>query len=91
MYPIRTMDEIESLRHRLDYVTLVTEALWSFFVDQGYEEQQLVDRIASIDLSDGRLDHRHAHHATCGNCGAAVAGDRCQFCGAKVNDPFALS
>ncbi len=91
MYPIRTMDEIEGLRHRLDYVTLVTEALWSFFVDQGFEEQQLIDRIASIDLSDGRLDHRHVHHTTCRQCGAAVASDFCQFCGTRVNDPFAVS
>lgn len=91
MYPIRTMDEIEALRHRVDYLTLVTEALWSFFVDQGYEEQQLMDRIGTLDLSDGRMDNRHVHHTTCRQCGAAVSGGYCQFCGTRISDPFAVT
>ena len=83
------IDEIDTLRHRLDHLTLVSEAPWSFLQDQGYTEEQLADRILSIDLSDGRLDHRHVHRVMCSNCGAAMTSDHCQFCGARVNDPFA--
>lgn len=88
METLIAIDEIDTLRHRLDHLTLVSEALWSFLQDQGYTEEQLVDRIERIDLSDGRLDHRHVHRVTCTNCGAAVTTDQCQFCGLRVNDPF---
>lgn len=64
------MDEIVGLRHRLDYLTLVSEALWSFIADQGHTEGQLKDRIERIDLSDGRLDNHHIHRVTCTKCGA---------------------
>ncbi len=91
MDTLLAIDEIDGLRHRLDYLTLVSEALWSFFEDQGYAEQQLLDRIKRIDLSDGRLDNRHVHRVMCMNCGAAITTDQCQFCGARVKDPFAAT
>jgi hypothetical protein len=88
METLIAIDEIDTLRHRLDHLALVSEALWSFLHDQGYTEEQLVDRIEKIDLSDGRLDHRHAHRVICANCGAAVTTEQCQFCGLRINDPF---
>jgi hypothetical protein len=88
METLIAIDEIDTLRHRLDHLNLVSEALWSFLQDQGYTEEQLVDRIERIDLSDGRLDHRHVHRVTCINCGAAVTTDQCQFCGLQIDDPF---
>lgn len=84
------MDDIVGLRHRLDHLTLVSEALWSFIADQGHTESQLKDRIERIDLSDGWLDNRHTHRVTC-KCGAVILTDRCQFCGARVDDVFAAA
>jgi len=82
-------DELDDLRRRLDYLTLVTEALWSFLLDHGHTEEQLLDRINEIDLSDGRIDRRHVHRVICANCGAAVTTDHCQFCGTLIRDAFA--
>jgi hypothetical protein len=89
MESVASIEEIDDLRHRLDYLTLVTEALWSFLLEQGHTEAELIDRINAIDLSDGRLDSRHVHRVTCANCGAAVTTDHCQFCGAHIQDVFA--
>ena len=85
------MDEVIALRHRLDYLTLVSEALWSVIADQGHTERQLQDRIKRIDLSDGRLDNRHLHRVSYARCGAVILTDRCQFCGARVEDVFAAA
>lgn len=85
------MDDIITLRHRLDHLTLVSEALWSFIADQGHTEQQLQDRVKRIDLSDGRLDNRHLHRVSCAKCSAVILTDRCQFCGAGVDDVFATA
>lgn len=84
-----SIEGMDDLRHRLDYLTLVTEALWSFLLDHGHTEAELLDRINEIDLSDGRLDHRHVHLVACANCGAAVTTDHCQFCGTHIRDVFA--
>lgn len=84
-------DDIVGLRHRLDYLTLVSEALWSFIADLGHTEGELKDRIERIDLSDGRLDCRHIHRVTCTSCGAVILTDRCQFCGARIDDVFAAA
>jgi hypothetical protein len=84
-----SLEHVEDLRFRLDHLTLVTEALWSFFVDQGCTQQQLVDRMTSLDVMDGRLDNRRVHRGVCTKCGASVATDRCQFCGTQFHDPFA--
>ncbi|HEY7563711.1 MAG TPA: hypothetical protein VIA81_02205 [Acidimicrobiia bacterium] len=84
-------DEVMALRHRLDYLTLVTEALWSFISDQGHTEQELQDRIRRIDLSDGRLDNRHLHRVSCTRCRAVILTDHCQFCGTRVEDVFAAA
>ena len=91
MDDLRATEDILGLRRRLDYLTLVSEALWSFIADQGYSDEQLQDRIKRIDLSDGRMDNRHLHRVTCTKCGAVILTDRCQFCGLRVNDVFAAA
>ena len=88
---MNVIDDIVGLRHRLDYLTLVSEALWSFIADLGHTEGQLKDRIEQIDLSDGRLDNRHIHRVPCSGCGAVILTDRCQFCGARIDDVFAAA
>jgi hypothetical protein len=84
-------DEVMALRDRLNYLTLVTEALWSFIADQGHTEPELQDRIRQIDLSDGRRDNRHLHKVPCTKCGAVIVTDHCQFCGTRVEDVFAAA
>jgi hypothetical protein len=91
MDTLMAIDEIDTLRHRLDQLTLLSEALWSLLRDQGYTDEQLVERIERIDLSDGWLDGRHVHREMCIDCGAAMTTAQCQFCGARVDDPFAAA
>lgn len=85
---LRTIDSLEDLRHRVDYLTLVSEALWSFIRDQGHTERELTDRIDTIDLSDGTRDRRHTHRSRCTRCGSMITSTHCQFCGARRSDPF---
>jgi hypothetical protein len=84
-------DQVMALRDRLNYLTLVTEALWSFIADEGHTEAELQDRIMRIDLSDGRRDKRHLQRASCTKCGAIIVADHCQFCGTRVEDVFAAA
>jgi hypothetical protein len=85
---LRTIDTLEDLRQRVDYLTLVSEALWSFLQEQGHTEAELVKRIETIDLSDGTRDRRHTHRSRCMRCGSMITTTHCQFCGARRHDPF---
>lgn len=88
--------EVLELRNDIERLLMITEALWSFLQkEHGYTEDDLIKRIAEIDLRDGKLDGRVAQgegsvHA-CEVCGRAVGRRRptCLYCGAAiVNRPF---
>ena len=85
------LDELEA---RLDKTELVCEALWTLMRDKlGIADEQLVNRINDIDLSDGKLDGKVRRSATpCAKCGRNVASRfaRCMYCGQPMaKQPFA--
>lgn len=82
-------DDILDLNDRVDRLILVVDAMWSLLEDAGYTDEQLVERIEQIDLSDGTSDGKRTPRATtCVSCGAKVPGGSptCQFCGTQVDD-----
>jgi len=78
--------ETELMRHDIDRLLLITEALWTFLKkEHGYSDEQLADAVKEIDLRDGRLDGR-AEKATaraCPKCGRpnSTKFSRCIYCG----------
>lgn len=72
---------------RVDRLILVVDAMWSLLEEAGYTDEQLRERITSIDAEDGVQDGRRTPRPSpCRNCGAKVAAGltSCQFCGSPV-------
>jgi hypothetical protein len=92
-----TQNQIYVLRDEIERLLIINEALWSFIRDQhGLSDEDLIKKIAEIDLKDGKLDGRVAPEAKdldkCPQCGRPVGKKRqtCLYCGAAlVRDPFA--
>ena len=79
-------EQMADVNNRLDRLSLLCAAMWSLLKDQGLTDQQLLDRMKEIDLSDGRLDGKFTPKkdvATCPNCGRAMSRrhSRCLYCG----------
>ena len=82
------------LEAKCDRALLVCEALWTILRDKlGVPEEELVQRVNEIDLTDGRLDGKvrklKAH--SCPSCGRTIAKrfPKCIYCGQPVvHDPF---
>ncbi len=87
---------IEFLKSDLERVLMINEALWIFIKEQhGYTDEDLIKKIAEIDMRDGKLDGKVApevkENNACGNCGRPIGRRRliCLYCGtALVRDPF---
>ena len=90
----RARSEVAELEAKCDRALLVCEALWSRLRDRlGITEEELVQRVNDIDLSDGTLDGKvrkpNAH--ACPSCGRTIAKrfPKCIYCGKPVvHDPF---
>jgi hypothetical protein len=73
---------------------LVSEAVWSLVSEKlGLTQEELLDRVNEIDLSDGRLDGKVRREATkCSKC-QRVSAQRfraCVYCGHPLEaNPFA--
>jgi hypothetical protein len=87
--------EVEMLKVDVERLLMITEALWTMLREQhGYGDDELVARIAAIDMRDGRLDGKVSASGgavKCPRCGRAVSKRRpvCIYCGtATVPDPF---
>jgi len=84
----------ETLEARVERLALVCEAMWTLLRDKaGVTEEELIDRVMTIDLSDGTLDNKaqRKHVRKCHKCKRPVGKrfDRCMYCGAPVaRDPF---
>ncbi len=83
-------DELEA---RCERALLVCEALWTIMRDKlGVPEEELVNRVNEIDLSDGKLDGKVRRTAVqCGKCGKKVARrfQKCIYCATPIEtDPF---
>jgi hypothetical protein len=81
--------EAELLRHDVDRLLLITEALWTFLKkEHGYTDEQLADAVKEIDLRDGRLDGKAAKAPPqpCPKCGRVNSGKQslCIYCGAAL-------
>jgi len=79
------MTETELLRHDVDRLLMLTEALWGFL-------KQLADAVKAIDLRDGRLDGKAAKAppTACPQCQRLNSAkfSRCIYCGSPL--PVAL-
>ena len=76
---------IDFLEERIDRLALVNEALWRLLKEKvGISDQEMLDRIQEVDLSDGRLDGRVRHASvTCPKCKRTIGSRhrRCIYCG----------
>ncbi len=81
-------DATERLEGGMDRVALVCRAMWSLLAEKtGATEQELIDRVREVDLSDGRLDGRvRGTPVKCEGCGRTLNArhERCLYCGGPV-------
>lgn len=90
----RVGTNVKELEIRLDRTLLACEAMWTILRDKlGVTDQELVDRINEIDLSDGKLDGKVRKTAVaCPTCKRTIGSrfPQCMYCGQPiVHDPFA--
>ena len=80
--------KVVELESRCDKALLVCEALWTIMRDKmGVSEQELVDRVNEIDLSDGQLDGKVRRvSGLCPNCNRTVSSrfSKCMYCGQPI-------
>ncbi len=77
--------QLGDLNDRIDRMLLVMDALWDLLKEQGYTDEQLMERIHALDSADGTLDgKRTPTPIACPKCGSMIAAGRetCVFCGA---------
>ena len=84
---------IDALEDRLESALLVCEAMWSLLRDKvGVTDEDLVQRINDIDLSDGTLDGKvRKTPVSCPKCSRTIARrmPQCMYCGQPImHDPF---
>lgn len=75
------------MEDRIDRLILINAAMWSLLKEQGFTDEQLADRVRSLDEADGVPDGKMTPAATiCRSCGAKVGAGlpACQFCGVEV-------
>ena len=82
------------LEARLDRALMTVEAMWVLMKDKlEVTDEELVEMIIEIDLSDGQIDGRARHPAQkCSACDRAVAAKfiQCIYCGEPItHQPFA--
>jgi ribosomal protein S27AE len=77
---------VKFVEDRLDRLTLVNMAMWSLLKDKtGVTEEDLINRMVEIDISDGRADGKVTPGVRkCGKCGRTLAAKhrKCLYCGA---------
>jgi hypothetical protein len=84
------------LRAEIERLLMITEALWEFLKQEhGYSDEDLIKRIAEIDIRDGKLDGRVHPESSgpkeCPDCGRPIGRRRptCLYCGTPlVRGPF---
>jgi hypothetical protein len=91
----RALSHSEALEARCDRLAVLCEAMWTLLRDQlNLTDEQLLDRINEVDLTDGRLDGKveRGSAITCHKCNRNVARKfaKCMYCGEPLaHDPFA--
>jgi len=78
---------VRHIEERLDKLALVCRAMWSFLREATeLTDQDLIERVKEIDLSDGKLDGKvRKPIAKCPKCGRVMSSrhSRCIWCGAE--------
>ena len=90
----RVSSDVGELDSRLERTLLACEAMWTILRDKlGVTDEQLIERINEVDLSDGMLDGKvRKTPVSCPRCGRTISPKfpKCMYCGqAIVHDPFA--
>jgi len=85
----RATTKVDGLQFDIERLLMITEALWTIMRDEhGYSDEQLVEKIAEIDMRDGKLDGKvkTAQILKCPNCGRTLMKHHpaCLYCGAAV-------
>jgi ribosomal protein S27AE len=76
---------IAELEDRVDQLAMITAAMWTLLRrDSGLTDEQLMQQVEAIDLSDGKLDGKVRRESrACPKCHRNVASRhvRCVYCG----------
>lgn len=88
--------DIHIMQQQIEKLLMINEALWTFIKEKhGLKDEDLIKRIAIIDMKDGKLDGKVAPEKKevqeCPKCGRKVGKHRptCRYCGEPiVHDPF---
>ncbi len=86
--------QLYDLNDRIDRVLLVVEAMWALLEESGYTREQLAERIAELDGSDGVQDGKATPPPVpCPKCGARMSAGApsCQFCGYDNPEPHPMA
>ncbi len=89
----RAQSEASEVDDRLERLAMTCEALWTILRDKlGVTEEELLNRITEIDLSNGALDGKAKKvSVSCPKCGRTIARrfPNCMYCGQPVmHDAF---
>jgi len=81
--------ESDVLRHDVDRLLMITEALWMLLKKQhGYADEDLAKVVQEIDLRDGKLDGKTTKSVAspCPQCGKMNSNryTRCIYCGTTL-------
>ena len=85
---------VESVSHEVERLLMITEALWDILKEKhGYSDDDLMRRVAEIDMKDGKLDGKVAKTgpASCPKCSRPMnrRHSACIYCGEQiVQHPF---
>ena len=90
----RAESAVQALETRLDRAMMTVEAMWTIMRDKlGVTNEELVERIVDLDLTDGILDGKERKPPLeCPSCSRRISRrfPRCMYCGVEIqHDPFA--
>ena len=86
--------EVDLVKSDIERLLMITEALWMILKEQhGYDDNELIKRIVTIDMRDGKLDGRVQPEPPqkCPKCNRTLFKNRqrCIYCGEYVAmNPF---
>jgi len=83
-----TVLDLQTVAHRLDALTLASQALWELLRERtGLTDHEILRRIEQIDLRDGHKDGKITPRPiVCPNCGKTLNSrhKRCIYCSATL-------